>query len=195
MIIIHFAKKEDALEIAKIHKAEISKGFLSSLSDSFLETFYLSIIDSKEGFCIVSKDSGKVVGFVAGVFDINEFYSNFFKKYFLKSFFVLFKRFFSIHFLKKLFETLLYPRKEKDLPKAELLTLAVKSQFQGRGIASQMFAKFAQEMKNKNVKYFKVLVGEGLAPAIKFYEKNGFKFVKNTKVHGDKNSRIYIFNV
>ena len=47
----------------------------------------------------------------------------------------------------------------------------------------------------KNIKFFKVLVGKELKPAIGFYEKNGFKFLKNTKVHGNKTSRIYIYNV
>lgn len=192
---IELAKKEDALEIAKIHKAEINKGFLSTLSDTFLKNLYLSIIDSNENFCIVAKENGKVVGFLSGVSDLDKFYSNFFKKFFFRSFFILFKKFFSLSFIIKAFETLFYPVKEKELPKAELLTMAVRSEFHGKGIASQMFTEFINEIKRRNITSLKVLVGEDLKPAIAFYEKVGFKFLKNTKVHGNNISRIYILNL
>lgn len=192
---IVLAEKSDAFQIAKIHKAEINKGFLSTLSVSFLKNLYLSIIDSDVNFCVVAKENNEVIGFISGVSDLDKFYSNFFKKYFFQSFFILFKKFFSISFIIKAFETLFYPIKESELPKAELLTMAVKNQFHGQGIASNMFSEFVVEMKNKNTKLFKVLVGEELKPAIGFYEKMGFKFLKNTKVHGNKNSRIYIYDI
>jgi len=192
---IELAKKEDALEIAKIHKAEINKGFLSTLSVAFLKNFYLSLIDSNKSFCIIAKENNQVVGFISGVEDLDDFYSRFFKKYFFQSFFILFRKFFSISFIVKAFETLFYPVKEKDLPKAELLTMAVRREFHGQGIASQMFLKFISEMKNRGIKSFKVLVGEELKPAIGFYEKMGFTFLKNTKVHGNNISRIYIYDI
>lgn len=204
---IELAKQEDALEIARIHKAEINKGFLSTLSDSFLKNLYLAIIDSKENFCVVAKENGRVIGFVSGVSDLDAFYSHFFRKYFFKSFFILFKKFFSISFIVKAFETLLYPVKEKvtavggipqnavKLPKAELLTMAVRSEFHGQGIASKMFVEFINEMKKRNIASLKVLVGEDLKPAIAFYEKVGFTFLRNTKVHGKSSSRIYILDL
>jgi len=192
---IELATKEDALEIAKIHKAEINQGFLSTLSDSFLKNLYLALIDSKENFCIVAKEQNKVIGFISGVSDLGKFYSNFFRRYFFQSFFILFKKFFNYSFIIKSLETLFYPVKERNLPKAELLTMAVRSEFHGKGIASQMFEEFINEMKRRNIKTLKVLVGEELKPAISFYEKIGFKFLKNTKVHGNKISRIYIFNL
>ena len=44
--------------------------------------------------------------------------------------------------IKKIMEVLFYPKKEKDLPEAELLTIAVKNEFQGQGIAGNMLEKF-----------------------------------------------------
>lgn len=192
---IELAKKEDALEVARIHKAEINKGFLSTLSDNFIKNLYLAIIDSKDNFCIVAKENGRVIGFLSGVSDLDKFYSNFFKKYFFSSFIILFKKLFSFSFIIKALETLFYPVKEKELPKAELLTMAVRSEFHGKGIASQMFTEFINEMKKRNISSLKVLVGEDLKPAISFYEKVGFKFLKNTSVHGNNISKIYILNL
>lgn len=192
-MIFCLADKNDVLEIAKIHKTEIKKGFLSSFKLVFLKNFYLAIIESNVSFCVVAKDRDRVVGFVAGVIDINAFYFYFIKNYFLQSVYILFPKIFSFSFSKKVFETLLYPIKEKKLPSAELLTMAVASQFQGQGIAGKMFLEFTLEMKRRGMSNFKVLVGEELTLAIRFYEKNGFTFLKNTTVHKGKLSRIYTY--
>ena len=192
-MIFCLANKNDALEIAKIHKTEIKKGFLSSFKLAFLKNLYLVIIESDISFCIVTKENGNVVGFIAGVTDLNKFYIYFLRKYFFQSVFLLFKKMFSISYIKKIFEILLYPLKEKKLPSAELLTMAVASQFQRQGIAGKMFLEFALEMKKRNVTDFKVLVGEELTPVIHFYEENGFTFLKNTTVHKGKSSRLYTY--
>ena len=185
---ICLAKKEDALDIAKIHKQEIKKGFLSSLPVVFLEKLYLSVIESD--FCIIAREGDEVLGFIAGTKDIKKLYSYFLKRYFFYSAFFLLPKIFNI---KKIIETLFYPKNEG--VKAELLTIAVKKNFQGQGLAKKMFEAFISEMKKRNVRAFKVLVGEELAPAISFYEKSGFKFLEETEVHKGKKSRIYIYNL
>ncbi|OGZ69856.1 MAG: hypothetical protein A3D44_03080 [Candidatus Staskawiczbacteria bacterium RIFCSPHIGHO2_02_FULL_42_22] len=194
-MIICLAEKNDALAMAQIHKTEINKGFLSSLNISFLKNLYEAIILSSASFCVVAKEGDQVTGFISGVTSIKKLYRYFFAHYFLSSSTVLFKKLFSLSFIKKVFETLLYSSKEQSLPSAELLTMAVKQQFQGKGIASQMLFTFLAEMKKRNIQQFKVLVGEELAPAIHFYEKNGFTFFKNTTVHQGKSSRVYIYKM
>jgi ribosomal protein S18 acetylase RimI-like enzyme len=171
----------------------IKKGFLSSLKLAFSKNLYLSIIESEYSFCIVAKENDAVVGFISGVTDINKLYFYFLKKYFFQLVVLILQKIFSISFIKKVFEILFYPVKEKKLPHAELLTMAVASQFQGQGVAGKMFLEFILEMKKRNVENFKVLVGEELTPAIHFYEGNGFTFLKNTTVHKGKSSRIYTY--
>ena len=194
-MIFCLAGKNDALEIAKVHKSEINKGFLSTLKLEFLKNIYLAIIESGCSFCIVAKEDNAVSGFISGVTNINKLYFYFIKKYFFQSIVLIFQKVFSISFLKKVFETLFYPVKEKNLPHAELLTMAVSAQFQGQGIAGKIFSEFLNEMKIRNIKSFKVLVGEELLPAIHFYEKNGFSFLKKVSIHNNKISRIYIYNL
>lgn len=92
-------------------------------------------------------------------------------------------------------ESLLYPKKESSLPKAELLSIAITKEFQGRGVASSMLPMFISEMQKRGVKNFKVVVGEELTNAIKFYEKNNFTFFKNITIHGNTPSRVYVFEI
>ena len=194
-MIFVLAKKEDALQIAKIHKAQINKGFLSTLKPAFLENIYTAIIESDTGFCVVVKEGDRIAGFISGTTDINALYRYFIKKYFFQSLVLVIQKIFKVSYIKKMIETLLYPVKESKLPQAELLTMAVDRQFQGQGIASKIFVEFLEEMKKRNIKSFKVLVGEELTPAIHFYEKNGFTFLKNTNIHKGKSSRIYIYDI
>ncbi len=192
-MIICLAQKKDALQIAGIHKKEISGGFLSSLPVSFLEKLYEAVIFSPVSFCVVAKEGDEVIGFIAGTADTNKFYRYFLRHYFFQSIFILLPKVFSS--FKKIIETLLYPSIDQSLPKAELLTMAVAVQFQGRGFASAMFVEFKTEIKKRNIKTFKVLVGADLAAAIKFYEKSGFTFVKNTSVHKKSISKIYVYKL
>ena len=187
------AQKEDAPAIAKIHQTEISGGFLSSLSPAFLERFYLALIQSPVSFCIVAKENDNVVGFVAGTTNLNAFYKYFLIRYFFQSFFILLPKIFSS--LKKVVETLLYPQKGQSLPKAELLTIAITKEFQGKGVGGQMIQPFILEMKKRNISVFKVVVGESLAGAIAFYEKQGFTFLQNITIHGNASSRVYFYEI
>ncbi|MSU54450.1 MAG: GNAT family N-acetyltransferase [Candidatus Staskawiczbacteria bacterium] len=190
-MIVTLAQKEDVLYIAQIHKAEIGKGFLSSLPTAFLTTFYRALTESQSSFCLVAKEGDKVIGFISGVSDMNAFYGYFLKHYFFQSFVILLPKVFSS--AKKVLETLLYPKKESSLPKAELLTIAIANNFQCRGIGSLMLQPFIAEMKKREVKVFKVVVGQKLASAIKFYEKNTFTFLKNITIHGQDVSRVYLY--
>lgn len=65
----------------------------------------------------------------------------------------------------------------------------------GQGVAQKLFEKFVLEMKNRNIKQFKVVVGENLPQAIHFYEKAGFKFYSPVSIHENKPSRIYIYDI
>lgn len=192
---ISLAETKDAEAIAIIHKAEIRKGFLSTLPISFLNNLYKAVIASKHSFCLVAKEDNEVVGFISGVTDLDKVYLYFLKKHFFQSCAILLPRVFSTSFLKKIFETLWYPVKEKDMPKAELLTMAVSSPFHGQGIAGRIFTEFVLEMQKRGIKSFKVLVGEELKPAVGFYEKHGFRFIKKTAIHGKSISRIYIYDI
>lgn len=184
------AQKKYAKEIARIHKQEIVGGFLSSLPLSFLEKVYICIIEND--FCVVAKERGEVLGFIAGTIDIKKLYKYFFRKYFFVSLIMLLPKILNI---KKIFETLFYPKKESNLPEAELLTIAIKKEFKGQGVAGKILEIFILEMRKRNIKEFKVLVGSELNNAIKFYEKSGFKFMKETSVHNNEKSLIYIYDL
>ena len=195
-MIIRLANKEDCLEVARLHVQEIKSGFLLELGEKFLYYFYQAMIDSENTFLIVAQQDNSIIGFVSGCFDLKKFYKEFAKKYSFRVLPLLFKRFLGLYSLRKILETRRYTkREEKALPKPELISIVVSSQFQGQGVSKQLLFKFFSEMKNKGVKLVKVIVGEGLSQAIRFYERNGFKFHSKAFIHKDIPSRIYIYKL
>jgi len=192
---VRLAKKEDAKQLAQIHRLEIAKGFLASLPLSFLTKFYEAIVDAGSGICVVGEDEGRVVGFIAGTSNLKEFSRYFLGHYFFQAVFMLAPQIVHGGVLKKILESLRYAGKSEDLPSAELLTIAVQKEFQSQGVATRMLDLFISAMRERGVKVFKVVVGEDLKEAIAFYEKRGFRFHESTRIHGDKSSRIYLYHV
>jgi len=188
---IYLANQKDATKIAEIHYQEINQGFLSSLGENFLSKLYEATIKSPLAFVVVAKENNKIIGFISGCVNTKKFYKYFIRKYFFRVLFVLLSK---ITNFKKIFETLKYSQENKNLPKAELLTIAVIKKYQGKGVAQELFKKFLQEMQKRKIKKFKVVVGEDLIRAIKFYEKLGLKLHSYTSIHNNKKSKIYIYD-
>ncbi len=190
---LYIARRKDALTIARLHKKEIAFGFLSSLPLPFLQTLYEALIESPFSFCVAIKENDEIVGFASGATDLNAFYKYFISRHFFRSAIILLPKVFSS--LKKMLETFLYPKKGELLPKAELLTIAVSSQYQGKGHGKILLDEIINQMKQRYVKTFKLIVGEDLKHAIRFYEKNGFVFLKEIMIHGGHVSKVYVYYV
>ncbi len=191
---IRLAKKNDCQEIAEIHFQEIKYGFLNQLGKKFLSYFYMAMITSPNAFLVVAEEDDKVIGFISGCTNLNKFYKDFVRQYTFKSFLILLKKIFSFSIFKKVFEVMSYSQKEeKDLPQSELLSIAIIKEYQGQGIAQKLLEKFVLEMKTREIKKFRVIVGENLPQANKFYLKSGFVFHSKNSVHKDTPSNIYIY--
>ncbi|HPO61064.1 MAG TPA: GNAT family N-acetyltransferase [Exilispira sp.] len=193
MISIRVATRKDSYFIARLHQKYINKGFLSILGISFLNALYKYIATSKESFCIVAEESDKILGFVSMTENVSKLYKSFIKKNFAKIIIMLFPKILNVKILKKIYETLKYPsEKLPDLPDAELLSIVVDSNYQGKNISRLLFEALLYECDKRNIKSFKVVVGDNLARAKRFYEKMGGKKVNHIEVHKGEKSLIYV---
>jgi ribosomal protein S18 acetylase RimI-like enzyme len=196
MILILPADKKNCSEAAEIHLKEIKKGFLNKLGKNFLNIFYEAIAFSPFSFLIVAKDGNSAVGFISGCIESKKFYGYFVKKYFFSIFLVIFLKILNPKIAIKILETIRYSKGDKEnIPKAELLTIAVSEKFQGRGIARELFNGFLSEMRKRGVKEFKVVVGENLTKPVNFYEKQGFIFSSYIYLHKNMRSKIYTYKI
>lgn len=185
--------------VIRIHRIEISQGFLSSLGDNALALLFSHASESQFGRLLIAKDaeSGQIVGFLLGTIDTGAFYKDFLCKKFFKAAFVLAPKLLSFEKVRKVFETLFYPTKEelKTLPKPELLDIAVLKEYQGAGVAQLLFQKFAENLYAIGIDRFKITTGESLVTAQRFYEKLGAEKAGEVEVHKGQKTIIYIYKI
>lgn len=185
--------------VIRIHRIEISQGFLSSLGDNALALLFSHTSESRFGRLLIAKDaaSGQVVGFLLGTVDTGVFYKDFLCKKGLKAIFVLAPKLLSFEKVRKVFETLFYPTKGalKVFPKPELLDIAVLKEYKGTGVAQLLFKEFSKKLRDIGIEEFKITTGESLVGAQRFYEKLGAEKAGEVEVHKREKTLIYIYRI
>lgn len=183
---------KDAKEIAILHKENINKGFISSLGIDFLTILYQYLI--KDEIVITYKNDNKVVGFISASFKTSGMMKNFIKKNFFKVTPTIIKNI-KIKFIKKIFQTILEPKKVKSTIKMELpelLSIVVDKNYRGSKTAKQLLNSLEENLKQNGFEQYMVMAGEELIPANKFYIKNNFTIKTKVEIHDKKLSNIYI---
>jgi GNAT superfamily N-acetyltransferase len=184
----------DVEKVATLHHTYMDRGFLTSLGPAFLCQLYSSMIDSKRTFCIVARDAGRVIGFVSGTDHLSEFYKEFLLRKFFLVGLILLPKIVNINNIKKVLETLSYPKKkEKNLPDSELLSIVVEKRYRGQDVSRELFNSLVDEFKSRNICKFKVVVGAELIAACRFYEIMGCIIHSEIEVHEGMKSRAYLW--
>ena len=194
---INIAESGQASSLAALHSKTLTEGFLSRLGTSFLKSLYTFLI--KHEIVLVYTEGEKVTGFVSC--SVNT--AGMMKKFLISSpkgissiAWNLIKNPFLI---KSLVETFLAPSKSTkteiytvELPHTELLSISVDPDAQKNQIGTQLIEALEIILRKKGIKKYKVVAGESLAGANKFYLKNGFVLASKIRIHGNSLSNVYI---
>ncbi len=186
--------KKEYLEISQIHLKEINLGFLSSLGESFLALMYECIDGSDKSTLIIVKKNKKIVGFVSGTYSIRSIYIQFLLRFY-RLFIILLPFIFFPSKLSKMLDILFFSKKFKNklnLPKSELLSLAVSKSYQGKGFATSLYKKLIKFFREEKIDEFKIIAGDSLKSAHKFYTHMGAKSIGTIEVHSGSLSTIFI---
>ncbi|MBN2635777.1 MAG: GNAT family N-acetyltransferase [Prolixibacteraceae bacterium] len=191
------AKRKDYIQIAYLHFTTITKGFLTRLGISFLNSLYRFLI--KKELVIVYKEHNKIKGFVSCARSSE----GLMKRFFISSPTRIIKLGVAIikypKLIKSLLETFRAPNQSKSsheenivIPETELLSISVAPSAQQGGIGSQLLNALEEELKTRDITSYKVVAGEKLQGANKFYKKHGFVLAKQITIHGDDISNVYV---
>lgn len=181
-------KIEDIPHVVEIHRSELH-GFLSDLGEGFLTKFYEVSLDIPEIFTLVEVENEQILGFVTATTRVKGLYKKvIFKNPFV--FAVLFLSNFITHPINivKSVKSLIYPGFADDIP--ELLTIAVKKEYQNKGIGTKLFTETAKEFQRRGFRKFQVSTYETLS-ANSFYKKMGCKYERSFDFL-DKKMKSYI---
>lgn len=186
----------DSAALAKLHILTLSGSFLASLGLGFLNSLYKFLINKEKVW--VYEESNEIRGFVS----FSQDSSGMMKRFLINCPFCLLllmvKTIFQPILLKRFFETFQAPFKSQKgngaigLPAGELLSISVSSNYQATGIGSQLIQVLEEHLQQNKIISYKVVAGEDLIGANKFYLKNNFILASRIKIHGDKLSNVYI---
>jgi GNAT superfamily N-acetyltransferase len=188
---------KDSPYIAALHYQNISQGFLSKLGIDFLQMLYIFLIQKE--LVLVYEKENKIIGFVSCAISSKSIMKRFLFSNPSGIIKILFAVIRNPKLVKPLFETYHAPSlsvssgfEYKIMPETELLSVSVSKEVQKEGIGAQLLAGLEEELKKMEIKQYKVIAGEKLVGANKFYLKNGFALAKQICIHGKDNSNVYI---
>lgn len=182
-------------QVARLHAGNLDQGFLSSLGIGFLTELYRAIDRCPQSVLIVKSEQDNVVGFVTGLAGPMTFvYKRLMRRFFIWSM-PLFPVLCSPSRMSRVAEILRYTKNgtpRTDLPTAELLSIVVSPDYRGNGTAEALYVDLTAYFKQMQVTRFKIVVGENLAPAHKFYRRMGAQPLAELELHQGKKSVVYV---
>lgn len=195
-MLIRTAEIEDVPAIASLHVKGIATGFISSLGEEFVQALYKAVLADKTSCTLVAQDDSGVKGFVAFTQNLNKLYRSIILKSGFRFAVILAGKLFSIKKIKRVFGTLLYPSHtgKLNLPKAELLAIAIAPEGRRSGIATRLVIAGLQACAARSIDEVKVMVAENNTPANRLYQKCGFKPLCKIDSHGTP-SNIYVAQI
>jgi ribosomal protein S18 acetylase RimI-like enzyme len=175
--------KKDIPQVVRIHITQLP-GFLSQLGEGFLQKYYIYSMNIPEVFTILEKKNGEILGLATGATSTEKLHIKIISHDYF-GFGIEILKYFITHpkGILKIVKTISYPGLTENIP--ELLTIAVKSDHQKKGIGIRLFMEIAQNMKKKGSKKFLISVYDRL-PANGFYKKIGCRFFKSFIFLGEK---------
>jgi N-acetylglutamate synthase-like GNAT family acetyltransferase len=190
-MVIRRAEKRDYISIAQLHRDGIKKGFLSSLGVQFLTRLY-EAINNEQGACVlVADEDGAVTGFISGVVDIRGLYKRILSGNWFHFVIPLLGHLVSVSIIKNVVETLFYglnTKKNKSHPTgcdAELLSVAVNSNYRGQGVGKNLVDGLEVFLKRKYVKEYTVVTFSLDERSNGFYCACNFSFAGTFSHHGN----------
>ena len=183
-------------QVARLHIDNLDQSFLATLGETFLSEMYRALDASSSTVLLVERHEGDVIGFVTGGSSMGPVYKTMLIRVWVWAV-PLGLRLLSPKRFKRVFDILKYSRADGDesLPSHELLSIAVGSQARGTGVSAKLYASLVEHFRSDDVKNFKIIVGEALTPAHKFYTKMGAKPHSSLEVHAGETSTLYIHTI
>ena len=184
-------------QVAVLHAANIDQGFLATLGVPFLALMYRALDEAEESVLLTEEQGGRVVGFVSGGEGMGAIYRRMLR-YPVRLGLSLLPSLMRPKRLKRILEILRYgvsATDGHDLPNAELLSIAVDASVRGTGVAERLYRRLQAHFSERGVGAFRIVVGDSLAPAHRYYRKMGAKPAGRIEVHAGEGSVVYLQEV
>lgn len=186
--------RERYLQVAQLHVRCLDQGFLATLGERFLALMYEAIDAGQDSTLLTIERNGEIAGFITGGVGMSSIYREMMRKP-IRLAGALAPALFNVSRLRRIFEILRYGGGDSvpaNLPGAELLSLAVAPEWRGKGLAEDLYQSLVERFQQRGVDAFRIIVGEALEPAHRFYRRVGAVAAGQVEVHEGELSTVYI---
>lgn len=191
------ARHERYLQVARLHVRCLDQGFLAKLGEGFLSLMY-EAMDRADGVTLITEErGGQVVGFITGGISMGPIYKRMLRSP-IRLGFALAPALIRPAKVRRIIEILRYSGDAAlpdGVPEAELLSLAVAPEARGSGVADTLYRKLVEDFQARGVNAFRIIVGDGLVPAHRFYQRMGATVAGEVQVHEGELSKVYMQQV
>lgn len=186
---VRLAQPSDGVVAAALHVSEIDVGFLASLGPRFLARLYRRIARHEGSFVLVAEEGGEVIGFAAGSQNVAALYRSFLIRDGVYAAALAAPQL--ARAWRRSLETFTYPGAvTAQLPKAELLSVAVAPSSLGRGIGRALVTEVTAELRRRGSDGVRVVVAANNQAARALYQVCGFKPVARFEMHAGSTSEV-----
>ena len=186
--------RERYRQVARLHVRCLDQGFLATLGEGFLALMYEAIDAAPETVLLTEEEGGRVVGFITGGTGMGPIYRRMLRSP-VRLAIGLAPAFVKPSKLRRILEIVRYSGDgglPAGMPDAELLSLAVAPESRGKGIADRLYSRLVADFRSRSVDAFRIVVGEALAPAHRFYRRMGAQPAGTVEVHQGQDSTVYV---
>ena len=181
-------------QVARLHVRCLDQGFLATLGEGFLSLMY-EAMDRAAGVTLITEErEGRVVGFITGGTGMGPIYKRMLRSP-LRLGLALAPALGRPAKVRRILEILRYSgdaNLPEGVPDAELLSLAVAPEARGSGVADRLYRKLVDDFQARGVDAFRIIVGDTLAPAHRFYQRMGATVAGTVHVHEGEASKVYV---
>jgi len=191
------SKTDIYTQIAQLHMSNLDKSFLASLGPVFLSEVYRAMDQGDETALFYHIIDGEIVGFITGGHSMAPVYKAMFPRIWRWGL-PLGLTLLSPRKLRRVIDILRYGKSEDgvfsnlSIPQAELFSIALSPAARGHGIAPTLYQNLVDYFKARNINSFRIIVGNSLDAAHKFYTKMGAKVVTEIELHPGEISKVYV---
>lgn len=186
MVEVRHMRPNESSAVALLHAEEITGGFLNKLGLRFLACLYRCIEDEESSHVWIARENNDIIGFCAYARNVGGLYKRVLRKRFFRLALASLPRSLNPWVVKEMVDTLRYPAKQhaRQLPDAEILSIAVRARGQGRGIGKRLMEEVLAQATGDGEAEIKVVAGADLARANRFYISCGFDKCCEIEQHG-----------
>lgn len=170
----------DVADVAELHAAQITEGFLALLGPRFLRRLYRRIVRTHPSFLLVVDQHATTVGFLAGSTDVHGLYRSFLVHDGIPAGFAGGTR--MVRSWRRVLETLRHGS-DASGHGAELLSVAVRPDARGLGVGTLLVQGFLGEIAQRGVHAAHVVVAAHNEAAVALYERSGFEIAERFELH------------